>query len=191
MPDRPSASPGLEPQPLRVLLTTRRLVLRSFASDDLDALVSLLADPAVSWFPYRSARPAAAAEAILDAQLAAWRTGVPARWVVMHDGTFLGYAGFRPSPWPGTAGSVDIGWRLARAAWGRGFAAEAGEAMIDEVFRARAARAVFATYEPGNERTARLVQRLGFEHAFKSVEYGRDVMVVRLDEQLWRTQRAE
>ena len=50
-------------------------------------------------------------------------------------GVFLGFTGLAPMPEgiPG-AGEVEVGWRLAREAWGRGYATEAARAALEFAF---------------------------------------------------------
>jgi len=171
---------------VRSRLETRRLTLRPLRAEDGPALMELLADPAATWHPYRQPRQPADAEALLAAELARWQAGMPARWAVIHATELVGYAGFGPSPWPEHADAVDIGWRYAERWWGRGLAHEAGEAMLDELFRSRAARAALATFEPSNHRIAALLRRLGFVVTSEGTQYGHRVHVARLDAQRWR-----
>lgn len=59
------------------------------------------------------------------------------------------------------APGVEVGWRLARAHWGRGFAAEAATASIAYGFETLALREIVAFTAVSNERSRRLMERLG------------------------------
>lgn len=58
---------------------------------------------------------------------------------------------------------ASIAYELASRAWGRGFAREAVQAMIDELAREYGVREVGAVYKAANARSQRLLERLGFE----------------------------
>lgn len=73
----------------------------------------------------------------------------------------VGFAGAQP--WPhewGPAGEIEIGWRLGRASWGRGYATVAARAALE---RARAAgiSRVVAMVDARNERSIAVTERLG------------------------------
>ena len=69
--------------------------------------------------------------------------------------------GLNPVP-PGiiTGEGLEIGWRLARHAWGHGFATEAGRAAVD-VARRIGAQSVWSFTSVGNERSQAVMRRLG------------------------------
>src|SRR5689334_5178333 len=67
-----------------------------------------------------------------------FKTNRYCRWAIERrgDATFLGYTGIQPVDFPGhpLEGSVEIGWRLVRAAWGQGIASEAARATLRDGF---------------------------------------------------------
>ena len=76
--------------------------------------------------------------------IAAWEAKIDHQgfglWAVerTEDGALLGMAGLNPVP-PGiiTGEGLEVGWRLARHAWGYGYATEAGRAAVDVPVRPR------------------------------------------------------
>lgn len=77
----------------------------------------------------------------------------------------LGFTGAQP--WPngwGPVGEIEIGWRLGRAYWGKGYATQAARAAL-EVVRAAGVRNVVAMVAAGNERSVAVTRRLGMRHA--------------------------
>lgn len=77
------------------------------------------------------------------------------------DGAFLGFCGIKP----GAAGTPiedepEIGWRLARDAWGQGYAREAAAACIGQAW-ARGTDHIVAITVPANTRSWGLMERLG------------------------------
>jgi RimJ/RimL family protein N-acetyltransferase len=57
---------------------------------------------------------------------------------------------------------VEVGWRLATAYRGRGLATEAGAAAVDFGFGPGGLSRIVSIYEPENERSGRVMERLGF-----------------------------
>lgn len=79
------------------------------------------------------------------------------------DGAFLGFCGVKPGA-AGTpiADEPEIGWRLARAAWGRGYATEAASAVLAAEWQFGSNR-IHAITVPANTRSRAVMERLGME----------------------------
>jgi len=81
------------------------------------------------------------------------------------DGSVLGFTGAQPWPWDwGPAGEIEIGWRLGRASWGKGYATAAAQAALESV-RAAGVRHVVAMVDARNERSIAVTRRLGMRRA--------------------------
>ncbi|MER7024159.1 MULTISPECIES: GNAT family N-acetyltransferase [Streptomyces] len=81
------------------------------------------------------------------------------------DGTVLGFAGAQP--WPqswGPAGEIEIGWRLGREHWGKGYATAAARAALADV-RAAGVPEVVAMINSRNARSIAVAERLGMRRA--------------------------
>ncbi|PCG86800.1 GNAT family N-acetyltransferase [Streptomyces sp. WZ.A104] len=88
-------------------------------------------------------------------------------WTVTdEDDTVLGFTGAQP--WPhthyGPVGATEIGWRLGRAAWGRGYATVAARATLERV-RAAGVSEVVAMIDSRNARSTAVAERLGMRRA--------------------------
>ncbi|GGZ52984.1 N-acetyltransferase [Streptomyces inusitatus] len=88
-------------------------------------------------------------------------------WTVLdEEGAVIGFTGAQP--WPHTAfgpvGEIEIGWRLGRAAWGKGYATAAARVAVERV-RAAGVKEVAAMVDTRNERSQAVVRRLGMEYA--------------------------
>ena len=143
-------------------VVTSRLVLRRWQPEDLDPFVDLNADPEVMrHFPSTYDRAATAS------MITSWEAKIDHQgfglWAVERagDGVLLGMAGLNPVP-PGiiTGEGLEVGWRLARHAWGHGYATEAGRAAID-VARRIGARSIWSFTSVGNQRSQAVMRRLG------------------------------
>ncbi|MEE1751822.1 GNAT family N-acetyltransferase [Streptomyces sp. SP18CS02] len=77
----------------------------------------------------------------------------------------IGFTGAQP--WPlewGPAGEIEIGWRLTRSAWGKGYATGAARATLERL-RAAGVERVVAMVNTRNDRSAAVARRLGMEVA--------------------------
>jgi RimJ/RimL family protein N-acetyltransferase len=144
------------------MLATGRLVLRRWRAEDRAAYAALNADPAVMDFP----RPLTRAES--DAEIASFE----ARWESdgfcfaaierREDGALLGMAGLaRCEMAVAFCPCVEIGWRLARAHWGAGYATEAGRAWLAHGLGTLRLAEVVAFTDPANARSLAVMARIG------------------------------
>ncbi|GAA4905927.1 GNAT family N-acetyltransferase [Streptomyces coeruleoprunus] len=85
-------------------------------------------------------------------------------WTLLDDaGEVVGFTGAQP--WPhawGPAGEIEIGWRLARHAWGKGYATAAARTTLERV-RAAGVERVVAMVHEDNARSIAVARRLGME----------------------------
>ena len=56
---------------------------------------------------------------------------------------------------------VEVGWRLARALWGQGYATEAARASVEFAFTRLALDEIVSMTVPANLRSRRVMKRLG------------------------------
>lgn len=85
--------------------------------------------------------------------------------MVDSEGDVLGFTGAQP--WPhawGPAGQIEIGWRLGRAHWGKGYVTAAARTTLERV-RAAGVSSVVAMVNARNERSIAVTRRLGMELA--------------------------
>ena len=120
-----------------VHIETERLVLRDWRDDDAEPFAALNADPRVmEFFPKRLARTES------DGLMARMRRFMAdhgyGQYAVEERSTraFIGYVGLCPVTFEAAfAPATEIGWRLARSAWGSGYATEGAGAVRDHAFR--------------------------------------------------------
>jgi RimJ/RimL family protein N-acetyltransferase len=144
-----------------MVIDTPRLRLRPWRDDDRAAFAAILADPEVM-ADLGGPVDRRAADARLDRYAAAFAQTGLCRWTVEdRAGGFLGYAGIMPSAADHPLGPhFDIGWRLARAAWGRGYATEAAAAALRDGFERCGLQRVLACTAPDNARSQAVMVRL-------------------------------
>lgn len=146
------------------MIETERLVLRRWRDADVAPFHAMGQDPEVM----RHLGPPmsrADAEAIVARVNAAIDADGCAFWAVERraDGTFLGFCGIKRRGPAGTpiADDPEIGWRLARHAWGQGYALEGARASLAWAWANLDAPRVTAITVPANERSWGLMIRLG------------------------------
>jgi RimJ/RimL family protein N-acetyltransferase len=74
---------------------------------------------------------------------------------------FIGYVGLWPAPFLERDPPIEVGWRLARGQWGRGYATEGSRAALGFAFRELGLPRVHSFTVPQNERSWRVMERIG------------------------------
>jgi RimJ/RimL family protein N-acetyltransferase len=147
---------------MRVFLETGRLMLRRFTKADEDNLFELNSDPEVMLF-LTGGKPTPRDEVrtrIIPAFLGYYeRFEGFGYWAAEQTATgqFLGWFHFRPplraagtpARWD-EHGVIELGYRLRRPAWGKGYATEGSRALIDKGFTEFGVRRVVAETMAGN-----------------------------------------
>ncbi|MEM6586808.1 MAG: GNAT family N-acetyltransferase [Pseudomonadota bacterium] len=133
------------------MITTDRLTLRPYKDADADVLMDGFNDfDVVKWlanppFPFTRS----------DVRLT--RPDGSSRWpdvaAIDHDGVMIGSISRVPH----------FGFWLLRAVWNRGFASEAGRAMIQDFFETSQNTRLESGYFEGNAASARVLEKLGFK----------------------------
>jgi len=142
-------------------LTTPRLRLRMFAEKDLDAYADMCADPEVMRH-IGAGGPVDATVAWRQMALfcGEWALHGYGMWAVAErdGGRLVGRVGFlNPYGWP----DCEIGWLLARDAWGRGYATEAARAALAYGRDHLGVVQPISLIRPENQRSIALAERLG------------------------------
>lgn len=144
-------------------LRTDRLLLRPWHESDLEPFAALNADPAVmEHFP----KPLDRAES--DAFVARVRAHFAREgfgfWAVEAPGVsdLVGLVGLARPPFVAHfTPCVEVGWRLARDHWGKGYATEAALASIRYGFERIGLGEIVAFTVPENARSRAVMERLG------------------------------
>jgi RimJ/RimL family protein N-acetyltransferase len=164
------------------MLQTERLRLRAFSDGDLDAYAAMCADPEV--MRYLSATGALLSREDAWRQMALfaghWTLRGYGMWAVeeRESGRFIGRVGLhRPEGWP----DLELGWSLARAAWGKGYATEAARAAAAYAFGELRRTHLIHLILPGNTRSIRVAERLGAQPRGTATVRGVEQLLYRLD----------
>lgn len=143
------------------MIRTERLVLRAWRDEDREPFARLNADPAVMEF-FPSTLDRSQSDAFVDrasGQLIERGWGL---WAVESADGFIGFTGLSvPRFEAAFTPCVETGWRLARFAWGRGFATEAARAVTAHAFDELGLEELVSFTTVGNVRSRAVMERLG------------------------------
>jgi RimJ/RimL family protein N-acetyltransferase len=150
---------------MHIFLETERLVLRRLTEADVDNLFDLDGDPEVMRF-ITGGKPTPRDE-IRDEFLPRFlhyyeRFAGFGFWAAIEKSTgeFLGWFHFRPPEGSGP-NEVELGYRLKRSAWGRGYATEGSRALIRKGFTELGVRRLFASTMAVNSASRRVMEKAG------------------------------
>jgi RimJ/RimL family protein N-acetyltransferase len=147
---------------VRPTLSTARLALRPMTPDHTDLLVELHSDPEVMrHLTGRASTPAEVVEVWLpqstDPHHDALGMGY---WTAYEHEAFVGWFGLTPHG----HGTAELGYRLRRAAWGRGLATEGARALVEHAFATLALERVLAETMAVNVGSRAVLDKIGMRH---------------------------
>ena len=142
------------------MLTTERIVLRPWRDADLEPFVAMGTDPEVMRHFPALLTPDDSAAMVGRIRDHFDREGF-GLWAVEVPGIapFVGFTGLMRPRW--RPESVEVGWRLARAHWGSGYATEAARASLAFGFETLALAEIVSFVLPENLPSQRVMARLG------------------------------
>jgi RimJ/RimL family protein N-acetyltransferase len=122
------------------------------------------ADPEVMEF-FPSVLPPSESDAFVDRIERHFEEHGYGLWAVESIGGFIGFVGLWAVPLSlPPAPSVEIGWRLTRSAWGRGYATEAALAVRDDAFDRLGFGELVSYTAAVNRRSRAVMERIGMAH---------------------------
>ncbi len=143
-------------------LKSDRLKYKVFEATDCDHLFDLDSDPAVMNFinggtPSTREQVNAATARILKSMSENPGMG---NWILLTKDTneFVGWVMLRPLP---QYNEIELGYRLKKKFWGRGFATEASRAVIEYGFSELKLEKIFAITEPSHINSQNVLAKLG------------------------------
>lgn len=151
---------------LSAMLQTERLILRRWVSADRKPFAGMNSDPEVmKYFPSVLSREESDELADrIEEHVVTHGFGL---WA-LEISDLASFAGFVGLSMPGFEASftpcVEIGWRLARAYWGHGYATEAASATLAFGFDELRLDQIVSFTVPGNARSRRVMEKLGMTH---------------------------
>lgn len=163
-------------------LRTRRLLLRPFRQDDLDAYAAMCADPEVMRHLSATGEPLSREDAWRQMAMFSghWQLRGYGMWAAAELGSsrFVGRIGLHyPEGFP----DRELGWALARPFWGQGLATEAARAAAEHAFGVLGWDHLASFILPQNVRSIRVAERLGSRLTGSVAIRGLEHLVYRLE----------
>jgi RimJ/RimL family protein N-acetyltransferase len=145
------------------LIKSKRIRFGHWAKTDIDLAHELWGEPDVT--KYISKTGLFSDEQIaerLKFEIASEKESGVQYWPFFEktSGKFVGVAGLHPHG----VGIYEIGFHLKPEFWGKGYAIEAAEKVIDYAFNELGAKELFAGHNPNNIASKKLLEKLGFEY---------------------------
>jgi len=174
---------SISPAPI---LATPRLRLRPHRPEDFDACAALWADPAVTRFIQGRPQTRAEVWARLLRYAGHWAWLGYGYWAVELDGRYvgeLGLADFQRALQP-PLGVPELGWALAPAVHGHGYATEALAAVLAWADADLGAAETACIVAPENLASLRVAAKLGYRESLRTTYEGEPTVVFRRARQL-------
>ncbi|HXI87269.1 MAG TPA: GNAT family N-acetyltransferase [Parvularculaceae bacterium] len=148
---------------MSIQLETERLLLRPFEPEDFESVAAMMAEQAVADFLTLDKKP--------QSRAASWRsfTSMLGHWRIRgfgffsvfekSSGAWVGRVGpWQPEDWP----SVECGWAITPAHWGKGYAPEAAIATINWIFAEKPALTrIISLIDPTNANSQAVARKIG------------------------------
>lgn len=159
-----------------IFLETDRVLLREFEETDVSILVNLDSDPAVMKYltdgrPSTLFEAASALNRILTLkQKDLGKFGV---WIAIEKstGNFMGWFLFRPCKNdPDNVKSIELGYRLKKQFWGKGFATEVSSTLIKKGFEELGVEIIWAKTMKRNLQSQKVMQKIGLSFECEFIE---------------------
>ncbi|MET6997074.1 GNAT family N-acetyltransferase [Chitinophaga defluvii] len=160
---------------MEIFAATPRLILREIIPADEKGMFTLDADPEVH--KYLGNQPVTSMEEVRSVIQFIRRQYVDngiGRWAVIEKDTnlFLGWAGLKliTTPIHNRVNYYDLGYRLIKSCWGKGYATEAARAVRDYGFNRMGLPVIYGMTEVGNTGSRRVLEKTGLKY-IESFEY--------------------
>lgn len=166
------------------MLETERLILRQWRESDIDDYAAMCADPDVVEFLTGNAMSRMEAWRHMAFLIGHWSLRGFGHWAVEEKATgkLIGRIGFlEPIDFPG----FEIGWTLARASWGKGYANEGATAALNWAFQTLDKTEVISLIRPGNVNSIKVAERLGETYQGEVEVMGSRVLKYGMSRQRW------
>ncbi len=176
----------------RPILETPRLLVRDWEDADLDAVFRIYSDPEVVAFFFvpPDDRAASAARLRRMRQRNADHPGEYGGWAMVEraSGHVVGTLLLKELE---DSGEIEVGWHLARDAWGHGYATEGARAALDHAFGRVGLLRVVCVIHPDNLRSLAVARRLGLHPRGMRHHYDQDLAYFDVTAEEWRSRRAD
>ena len=149
------------------VLSTQRLTIRPFVEGDAAAMAEVLGDADVMSFSDAGPLNEPGVVNWLREQINA-SPDLPGfgRWAICEkeSGWATGYVKLTQDEGRTAEREAELGFRLARRSWGKGYATEAARAVVEAAFEAGQVDRLIGIVDPNNGASVRVLQKLGMSY---------------------------
>ncbi|MGY0040963.1 GNAT family N-acetyltransferase [Pedobacter sp. NJ-S-72] len=146
------------------MLETQRLLLRRATADDLQSLFDIYGDPETNLSnPAGPLTSLEEAEKVLQKWIAHWNTQGFGTWAISlkeDPDSIIGFGGLSLKKY-GIKERLNLGYRFATTAWGKGYATEMCLANLDYAFQQLKQSVVYAVVRPENTASIKVLKKIG------------------------------
>ncbi len=158
-----------------VHLRTERLVMRRFTRDDVGLFVELDSDPEVTRYVGMTepTTPEVVVARVFPNVFGWYEKHAAHGFWATHEaatGAFVGWFHYRPAKV--APHDLELGYRLRRDAWGRGFATEGARALITHGFDVLGDPRIVAHAFRKNRASTRVMEKVGMRYEREEIEDG-------------------
>jgi RimJ/RimL family protein N-acetyltransferase len=164
-------------------IKTARLHLRAFTPDDLDDLYMVFGDAEVmKYISGGKPRNREATRTGLLRTIEGWQKRGFGLWAVAlkDGGKVIGYCGLM---FLEDTTEIELAYGLAKSAWGKGFATEAGRTSLKYGFEELKMERIVAVVNPQNVSSQRVLEKLGMKYTKNARHYDADLMYYEISRQ--------
>ncbi len=159
---------------MNIKLTTERLYLREFTTDDAQLLVDLNSNPNVTRYTGDGQVDIAQAKEILTDVIFPQCKNNIGRWAVCLKDTneFVGWCGVK---YIEQLNETDLGYRFFEKHWGKGYATESAEAVMDHALNVLKLKNLVGRADLENTVSRKVLEKVGMKFSEECFEHGSKV----------------
>ena len=157
---------------MHIVFETPRLILRRFTEEDAPLIYRLTSDPEVLHYVHEPTleNEAQAKDILTNIILPQYKLNL-GRWAIhtKPDQQFIGWCGLK---YIEKTGIIDLGYRLLKMAWGKGYATESAYACLKYGFEKLGLARIVGRALPGNAASLRVLEKCGMTYLGEEVVEG-------------------
>ena len=173
---------------MKIIIETERLVLKEPTSHNLDELYVLQADPDVMKYIGSGPRTKETVRDATESAIKHYEDHGFSMCMLYEkaSGNFIGQAGLIYLAYNDKQPDIEVGYRLHKRYWGRGFATEIAKALISWGFQHLPIDHLIAVINPDNTKSEAVLKKLGMHYVGIIQAYGGEVMKFEILKNEWR-----
>lgn len=158
-----------------VTLTTERLLLRNFTSEDRKSLFTITQEPNIfQYFPTKTAWDLEKVDRSIQHQIEHWNQFGYGLWAVTlrETGQLMGWCGLEFLP---DTNETEVGYLLSGVFWGKGYATEAARASVEFGKKNIGLQEIIGLTDPLNIASQRVLEKCGLTFTRRQVYFGMEM----------------